>query len=226
MTRGPAKPISAFGFGDHHVADEGEGGRHATHGRVGQDRDEGQAGIGKLGQRGRGLGHLHQRKEAFLHARAARCGDADEGQFLLDRDLHATHEALAEHRAHRSAHEIELEGAATTGKVLMAPCMHDQRIRLAGGLVGLHQTIRVALGILEFQRVDRHDLGADLETALRVEQQIQALRANPGGCGGRTSDRPADCFRGRWHRAPPRTTGTCSTVLRAAHRAVAALVRA
>ena len=47
ITRGPAKPISAFGLGDHHVADHGEARRHAAHGGVGEHGDERQAALAR-----------------------------------------------------------------------------------------------------------------------------------------------------------------------------------
>ena len=43
------------------------------------------------------------------HARAARGGDADEGQALLEGRTRTAHEALADHRTHRAAEEFELE---------------------------------------------------------------------------------------------------------------------
>jgi hypothetical protein len=89
ITRGPAKPISALGLGDDDVAEHREAGRHAAHGRIGEHRDERQLALRQLGERSGSLGHLHERQQAFLHARAARGGEADVGQLLLDRDAHA-----------------------------------------------------------------------------------------------------------------------------------------
>jgi hypothetical protein len=97
------------------------------------------------------------------------------GIFCSTARLHAAHEALAKHRAHRAAHEIELEGSGDDRHGLDGALHDNQRIALAGRLVGFHQAIRVGLGILEFQAVDRHHLGTDLEAAFRVEQQVQAL---------------------------------------------------
>jgi hypothetical protein len=91
------KADQGLGLGDHHVAHEGKAGAHAAHGRVGQHADVGQAFLGQAGQRGIGLGHLHQRQQAFLHARAAGGGEADEGHLLLDGGFDAAHKALAHH---------------------------------------------------------------------------------------------------------------------------------
>ena len=55
------------------------------------------------------------------------------GSFCSMADAHAAHEALADDRAHRAAHEVELErGARPRGSVLIAPPHHDQRVGLAG----------------------------------------------------------------------------------------------
>jgi hypothetical protein len=53
--------------------------------------------------------------------------------------------------------------------------LHDDQESLASRFVGFHQAIGILLGILEFQAVDRHDFGPDLETAFRIKQQVQAL---------------------------------------------------
>ena len=79
-----------------------------------------------------GLGHLHQREQALLHARAADGGEADEGQLLLDGGLDAAHEALADHRAHRAAHELELESGHDHRHGLERALHHDQGIGFAG----------------------------------------------------------------------------------------------
>jgi hypothetical protein len=84
--------------------------------------DEGQPALGEAGNRRGGLGHLHQRKQPFLHPRTTRGGHADEGQALFKRSLDATHKTLANHRAHRSAQKLELEAGDMTGTVLIAPC--------------------------------------------------------------------------------------------------------
>ncbi len=96
----PGKTDQGARFGDHHIADKGKTGGHTTHGRVGQQRDEGQLFLRQQSDGGRGLGHLHQGEQAFLHARAATGGNADEGRLLLEGGAHAANELLADHRTH------------------------------------------------------------------------------------------------------------------------------
>ena len=65
--------------------------------------------------------------------------------------------------------------ASTTGHALHAALHHDDRIGLAGLLERRGEALRIFLLVLEFQAVDRHDLGADLEPALGIEQLLDAL---------------------------------------------------
>jgi hypothetical protein len=86
-----------LGLGNDDIADEGKAGGDATEGGIGQHRDVGQALLGQARERGIGLGHLHQAQQAFLHARTARGGEADEGDFLFNGGLYTAHKALAHH---------------------------------------------------------------------------------------------------------------------------------
>ena len=58
-------------LGDVEVAEHRETRGHAARGRIGQHRDERQTRLRKPRERGAGLGHLQQREQRFLHARAA-----------------------------------------------------------------------------------------------------------------------------------------------------------
>ena len=175
ITRGPAKPISAPGSAMTRSATNANDRRHAAHRRVGEDRHERQPRLGQLLQHRRGLRHLEQRVDAFLHARAAGGRDAHERHAVLVRDAHAAHEALADDRAHRAAHELELERGEHERHALDAALHHDQRIGLAGLLERRGEALRILLLVLELEAVDRHDLGADLEAAFRIEQLLDAL---------------------------------------------------
>ena len=65
--------------------------------------------------------------------------------------------------------------ASTSGTLLTLPCMHDQRVGLAGLLERGREALGILLLVLELEAVDRHDLGADLEAAFRIEQLLDAL---------------------------------------------------
>ena len=80
MTRGAGKADQRAGLGDVHVAQHGIGGGDAAGGRIGQHHDIGQACLAQHLHGDRGARHLHQRQDAFLHARAAGRGEQDEGR--------------------------------------------------------------------------------------------------------------------------------------------------
>ena len=161
-------------FCDHHVPHEGEAGRHAAHGGIGEHADVGQFRLGQSRQGGIHLGHLHQAQQAFLHACATRRGEADKRNLLIACHLDATHEPLADHRAHGSAHELELETGSHQREAVHRASHHDQGIGFAGVFQRILQTLGVLLAVLELQGIDRNDLLADLEATLGVEERIQA----------------------------------------------------
>ena len=70
--------------------------------------DIGQARFLQLGDGDGRLGHLHQRQDALLHARAAGGGDDDIGAFVRDRGAGAGDEGGADRHPHRAAHEGEI----------------------------------------------------------------------------------------------------------------------
>ena len=73
----PGEADQRLRLGDVQIAEHREAGGHAAGRRIGEDRDERQAGAVEPRQRRRDLGHLHQRQRAFHHARAARARDHD-----------------------------------------------------------------------------------------------------------------------------------------------------
>jgi hypothetical protein len=61
---------------------------------------------------------------------------------------------------------------------LIAPLHHHHRVGLAGIGGGRGQALGVLARVLELERIDRRDLGTDLDAALGIEQQVEpAARA-------------------------------------------------
>ena len=178
----------------HEVGDERERRGDAAHRRIGQDRHERQPRLGELLQHRGRLRHLEQRIDAFLHPRAAGGRDADERHAVLVGDAHAAHEALADDRAHRAAHEFELERGEHQRHALDAALHHDQRVGLAGLVERGLEALGILLLVLELEAVDRHDLGADLEAAFGIEQLLDALARRRRARDGRTSGRRSRLF--------------------------------
>ena len=94
---------------------------------------------------------------------------------MLDGDVDATHKSLADHRAHRTAHETEFEGRGDHRQGADRALHHHQGIALAGRLDRLFQALRILAAVLEFQAVQRTDVGTDLKPALRVKQAIESF---------------------------------------------------
>ena len=80
----PGKADQRAGLGDVDVAEHGIGGGDAAGGRVGQHDDVGQAGFLQPVDRHRGARQLHQRQDAFLHARAAGGGEQHQRPLLVE----------------------------------------------------------------------------------------------------------------------------------------------
>src|SRR5438105_715908 len=171
----PGEADERAGLGDHHVADEGEARRDPAHGGIGEHRDERLARGRELVERGGRFGHLHQREKAFLHARPARGGEAQERQPFVARGLHRTHETLADDRSHRAAEEAELEGRGHQRHRLDRALHHHERVGLAGLLLRFREALAVLAAVLELERVERHDLGSELRAPLRIEEEVEPL---------------------------------------------------
>src|SRR5688572_23885158 len=163
------------GLGDDDISNEGKTRRDATHGGIGQHRDERLPRRGELVQcRGR-LRHLHEREEPLLHARPAARGEAHEREMLVAADLHRTHEPLADHRAHGAREEPELEDARDQRHAPHRAFHHHHRIGLAGLALGFLQALDVLAAVLELERIDREHFRSGFRPVLRIEEEIEAL---------------------------------------------------
>ena len=104
----PGEADQRAGFGDLDIAEHGVGRGDAAGGRIGEHHDVGLLGLAQHLHGDRRARQLHQRQDALLHARAARCREHDEGRAALDRSLQARDHRLAGRHAERAAHEIEI----------------------------------------------------------------------------------------------------------------------
>ena len=161
-------------FGDDDVAHEGERRRHTAHRRVGQNRNEGQTRFGETRHGRRGLRHLHERQEAFLHAGAARSGEAHEGAVAADRLVDAAREAFAHDRAHGAAHVLEFEGRRHDRFAAQRSRHHDDRVRFARRLFGRFAALGIGLAVDEVKRVLRADVRRHFHLTFGVEEGFKA----------------------------------------------------
>jgi hypothetical protein len=145
----------------------------AAHGRVGQHADVGQLGLGQARQRGIGLGHLHQAQQAFLHARAAGGGEADEGHLLLDGGLTPRTKRSPTTEPIEPPMKSNSKQAATTGTLITAPPITTSASVSPVFSSASFRRSGYLLAVLELQRVDRQHLLADLVAAFGVEEGVQ-----------------------------------------------------
>ena len=96
------------GLGNVDVAEHGVGGGDAAGGRMGQHHDVRQPRLAQLLHGDGGARHLHQREDAFLHARAAGSGKQNERRLRFTARAHAGDHRFAGGGAERAAHEIEI----------------------------------------------------------------------------------------------------------------------
>jgi hypothetical protein len=126
----------------------------------------------QLGYCSRGLGHLHQGENPFLHARAAGGGYDHQGNLLVQRAAGEPGDLLTDHRAHRATHEGEIHD----GKIEVEPIdprgAGIHRISIAALLFGHLQAIGI---MLEFQRVHGPESAVELTPGARVGQYLDVL---------------------------------------------------
>ena len=123
----------------------------------------------------RRLGHLHQREQRFLHARPTRGREAHQRYVLLQRQGRRTHELLADHGAHRAAHESELEGHCHYWQAIQRAAHGQQGIFLAGGSLRRRQAILVLLRVAKLEAVDRWQVAGEFLTAFGIDPDFFSL---------------------------------------------------
>src|SRR5262245_11928546 len=94
---------------------------------------------------------------------------------LGDAVVDAAFEALAHHRAHRTAEKLELEGAGDDRQGVQAAREHHQCIALTRSFLRLHEAVAVALAVAELQWVLGSDRSADLSRRARVEEALEPI---------------------------------------------------
>ena len=164
------------GLCDVDVAEHGVAGGDAARGRVGQDDDVRQA---RLAQALYGDGcarHLHQRHDAFLHARAARGREQDEGCLGLDRMQHAGDDRLTGGHAERPGHEAEVLGCGDDGAAVDRALADENGVIELGLGAGVLEAVGVALAVAELQRIGGNGRYGHLGVGAAVEDVGQALR--------------------------------------------------
>jgi hypothetical protein len=137
------------GFGNIKIAEHGEAGSNAAGGGIGEDADVGQARFIELHEGGRELGELHEADGAFLHARAARCGNDDERGFLFQGAFDRAGNFLADDGAHAATDEFQLQSTDLNRAAVESAAGADNRIGQLGGALHFEKALGIGLGIDE-----------------------------------------------------------------------------
>ena len=95
---------------------------------IGQNTDVNHGDLRQSGPRDACLGHLHQREEALLHARATGRGDGDERYSACSAALHGTGDALAHHLTHAASDVVEIHDGNADGSSFEAAGPGDDRV--------------------------------------------------------------------------------------------------
>jgi hypothetical protein len=122
-----------------------------------------------------GLGHLHERQDALLHARPAARRQDHGGQLLGRRPLEQPGDLLADHRAHRAAHELELKDPERHPQLVQAA---DEAAEGVGGperLFQAAQAVGVALGVAKAERIGSAKARVLLDGGALVQEQADAV---------------------------------------------------
>src|ERR1019366_9747299 len=120
-----------------------------------------------------GARHLHQRKYAFLHARAAGRGEYDERRFLFEREFKPAHDRLAGGHAERTAHEIEILYRDHDGGALELAVAYLDGVVQSGPGAGILDAVGISALVAEFQGVGGHLGQRHVEPGLVVEDRFQ-----------------------------------------------------
>ena len=161
------------GLGDVDVAEHRIGCGDAAGRRIGQHDDIGLARLAQALHRDGGARHLHQRQDAFLHARAARGGEQHERAALLHRGVETLDHRLARRHAERAAHEIEILHGDDGGEAVELAVAELDRVVQPGLAARVLEPVDIAALVAEFQRIDRHFRHGDVEPGFVVEHRFE-----------------------------------------------------
>ncbi len=160
-------------LGNVHVAEHRVGRGNAAGRRIGENDDVGLTHFAQALHRDSGARHLHQRENAFLHARPAGGGEQHERAGLLHGGFEALDHGFARRHAERAAHEIEILHRDDGGKAIELAVAELYRIVEPGFAARVFQTIDVTALVAELERIDRHFRHGDIEPGLVVEHRFE-----------------------------------------------------
>src|SRR5436309_6355663 len=197
-SRGPGKADERARLCQIDVAEEPDGRGHPARRRVGEHGDAWHASLPEPRQRGRHLGHLHEREDALLEACPARGGADDEWDTGGPGVLDEARETLADARSHAAAEEGEVEDperhpmpadARRAGEDRLPASGLPARRREAGGVTRERDRIgrsQAAIALRERPGVDEEPharLGRQPQVVAAVRAHLETARPAIEGLG-------------------------------------------
>ncbi len=164
-------------LGDDHVGQSREAGKHAARRRMCEHRHEWEGMVREEVERDHGLGHLHEREDALLHAGPPRCRDNHQRDRLVDGCGDETREPLPDHGAHRAAQKAEVhdpEPGPLSADATHAP---EERLGEARLELSVRQAVGVGAAVEEIQGITRSEVTRDLHPGTRIGQLGDAIRS-------------------------------------------------
>src|ERR1700730_6090742 len=165
----PGKADECARFGDMNVAQHGVGGGDAPGGWIGEHYDIGLARGTQALHREGGAGHLHERQNTFLHARAPGRRKQDEWRAFLHSRLQPLDDRLAGLHAERAAHEVEILHADDDWKTIELTESELDRVFQSCLGACIPQSVGIAPLVPELQRIEGHLGYPDVDPGLAVE---------------------------------------------------------
>jgi hypothetical protein len=129
--------------------------------------------LAELLHRHGGARHLHERENAFLHARAAGSGKQDERALALHGRAHTGDHRFACGGAERAAEEIEILHCSHDFLALELPCADEHGISKTSLAAGVLDPVGVAPLVTELERIDGHLGELDGLVLAPVKQTLQ-----------------------------------------------------
>src|SRR5262252_1905129 len=163
-------------FGDVNVAQHGIGSGDAAGGWIGEHDDVGLACGTQILHRYGCAGHLHERQNAFLHARPSGRRKQDERRAFLRSRLQSLDDCLTGLHAERAAHKVEILHRDDNRKAVelakaKLECVFQTRL---GARVA--QPVGIAPLVPELQRIGCDLRYPDVDPGLSVEHRFEARR--------------------------------------------------
>ena len=166
------EPDEGVRFGEVDVAEDGIRGEHPARRRVAHHRDVRNTARAESLERRAGLGQLHERERALLHASAAGRRDDDERQSLDEGLLGRAGDLLADDGAHRAAHEPEVHHAQRDAMPVDRRGATNRGVAHPGRQLCRREAVGIRLLVDEPESIDALETGVEFSKTAIVHEEV------------------------------------------------------